>query len=124
MDVSDMIEKAWPSPKFGPRVRFVCSGPDPAGPRPGDAFRVIVTDEAQRAIIAELSERIGRTLDPGYISFFDSQSRPATAEHEFVQVVHSAAGPVESVLFASASSVAMQGWIRREFGSWVAQHAQ
>lgn len=111
----EQLAAAWPSPKHGSRVRFICTGP--SGPRPGRALHVALLDESEESVVAELRERRGECVAAGYVSFFPELARSGIYVHEFVD-------EEGTVLFASTEPSAMNRWIRAHFGEWVAERTR
>ena len=85
MENSLTERKGWKSPKLGHLgVYFLCSGPDPSGPVPGDRLIIVIYDRGNN-IIRRLEQVKGDCIDPGYIDFFNSfKCRPSIHDYHIV----------------------------------------
>jgi hypothetical protein len=75
------------SPKYGHLgVHFLCTGPDPNGPRPGERVRAVVFD-AKGKITRRFEQKAGAVVDGGYVDFFNSpRCRPSIQRLPLVDV--------------------------------------
>jgi hypothetical protein len=117
--------EGWRSVKYGHRgVHFLCTGPDPAGPKPGEAVHIVVYD-AQNHVVRQLRQRAGRVIDSGYVDLLvTSRCRPSVVD---LELVDTDADGVETVLLNATSGpgadAAFMRWFTGEgFAGWVAEH--
>jgi len=75
------------SPKHGHRgVYFLCTGPDPSGPRPGPRLQVVIYDR-QDNVVRRFEQVEGLLVDPGHVSFFGGPGdRPARSLMPLVDI--------------------------------------
>ncbi len=65
-----MTDTGFRSPKYGDRgLHYLCTGPDPRGPRPGERLQAVIYD-AQGRVVRRLEQIRGPLLQEGYVSFF------------------------------------------------------
>lgn len=108
------------SPKWGHLgVHFLCTGPDPGGPRPGSRLQVVIYDN-DGDIVRRLEQEQGQVLDPGYVDFFDSpRCRPSVAEYHLVDI---APDGTKAVLATHTRGSDANVWLRTNFGIWATEH--
>lgn len=113
-------DRGWFSPRYGSRgVHFLCTGPDPAGPRPGDRLRVVIYDK-QGSVVRRLEQTRGRCIDEGYVDFFGGPSnRPARYEMPIVDI---APDGTETVLIPDFQPTSPRVLLDTVFSAWVAAH--
>ena len=70
--------EGWRSPKWGHLgVYFLCTGPGPGGPAPGERVRVVIYDKNDN-VVRRFEQLRGECVDPGYVDFWNSpRCRPA-----------------------------------------------
>jgi len=107
------------SPKYGHRgVYFLCTGPDPGGPRPGPRLQVVIYDE-QDQVVRRFEQVEGVCLDEGHVSFFGGpKDRPARSLMPLVDIAPDGTRTVlvEDFQPGSPRSVmegAFRGWVER-----------
>lgn len=110
------------SPKYGHRgVYFLCTGPDPSGPKPGPRVQVVVYDE-QDQVIRRFEQAEGVCLDGGHVSFFGGpKDRPARYTLPLVDV---APDGVRTVLVADFQPNDPRSVMESTFKNWVEQHGR
>lgn len=115
-----MAREGFRSPKYGHRgVYFLCTGPGPDGPRPGDRVQVVIYDREDK-VVRRFEQVQGECLDPGYVDFFGSpKCRPAKYRMPLVDI---APDGTQTVLLQDFQPGTPRSVMSDVFGAWVAQH--
>jgi len=73
-----MSRDGFKSPKYGHLgVYFLCTGPDPSGPRPGPRVQAVIYGK-DNTVVRRFEQIEGTCLDGGYVDFFGGpNNRPA-----------------------------------------------
>lgn len=114
------MREGFKSPKYGHRgVYFLCTGPDPSGPKPGDRVKVVIYDKDDR-VVRRFEQVQGACLDEGYVDFFNSpKCRPAKY---VMPLVDFAPDGAQTVLLADFQPGTPKSVFSDVFASWVAKH--
>jgi hypothetical protein len=112
--------KAFRSPKYGRLgVYFLCTGPDPNGPRPGERVRAVVYDKAGQ-VVRRFEQTAGAVVSEGYVDFFNSaRCKPVVQALPLVDI--DAAG-TQTVLLADYKPSMGREVFARVFGEWCARY--
>lgn len=117
-----MSREGFRSPKYGHRgVYFLCTGPDPSGPRPGPRLQAVVYDENDR-VVRRFEQVQGECLDEGYVSFFGGhKDRPARYRMPLVDI---SPDGVQTVLAHDFQPHSPRSVIETAFRAWVEAHGR
>lgn len=110
------------SPRHGHRgVYFLCTGPDPSGPKPGPRLQVVIYDEADQ-IVRRFEQVRGACIDEGHVSFFESpQDRPARFLMPLVDI---APDGTQTVLVEDFQPESPRSVMENVFRAWVEKHGR
>lgn len=113
--------KGYRSHKWGHLgVHFLCTGPDPSGPRPGPRLQVVIYD-GDGNVTRRLEQVGGGVIQEGYVDFFGStQCCPSVREYHLVDT-NEGTGE-RTVLATHTTASGAHGWLRANFGAWAQQH--
>lgn len=108
------------SPKNGHLgVYTICSGPDPNGPVPGERLIIVIYD-TQDIIVRRLEQVRGKSLDDGYIDFFNSiNCRPSV--HEYYMIDSDKDGKKEILATHTTVSDALF-WLTTNVPKWIEKY--
>lgn len=112
--------KGWKSPKYGHLgVYFLCTGPDPNGPMPGERVRVVIYDE-HGSVVRRFEQIGGVVLDEGYVDFFGGpRDRPV---RQRMPVVDIAPDGAQTVLIADFQPTTSREIFANAFRTWAETH--
>ena len=112
--------KGWKSPKLGHLgVYFLCTGPDPSGPAPGERLIIVIYNEKNETV-RRLEQVKDDCIDPGYIDFFDSfKCRPSI--HDYQNVDIDVLGN-RTILATHNYPLDARGWLAINVPKWAAEH--
>lgn len=116
-----MAREGFKSPKYGHRgVYFLCTGPDPSGPRPGERVKAVIYDKDDK-VVRRFEQIQGECLDEGYVSFFGGP-RDRSAKYR-MPLVDIAPDGTSTVLLADFQPHMSRNIFSDAFGAWVEKHA-
>jgi hypothetical protein len=108
------------SPKNGHLgVYTICSGPDPNGPVPSERLIIVIYDK-QETIVRKLEQVRGKSLDDGYVDFFNSNNcRPGV--HEYYMIDTDKDGKKEILATHTAAEDALL-WLKVNVPKWIEKY--
>lgn len=108
------------SPKHGHRgVYFLCTGPDPSGPRPGPRLKVVIYGKDGQ-VVRRLEQVQGECIDGGHVSFFGGPG-DRSARYR-LPVVDVAPDGTQTVLVQDFQPGAPRSVLESAFRGWVESH--
>lgn len=117
-----MTREGFRSPKHGHRgVYFLCTGPNPGGPRPGPRLQVVIYNDKDE-VVRRFEQIEGACLDPGHVSFFGGpKDRPA---HYTMPIVDIGSDGTQTVLVADFQPHMLRDVLSQALGKWVEAYGQ
>lgn len=117
-----MARSGFRSPKHGHRgVFFLCTGPDPSGPRPGPRLQVVIYDKEDK-VVRRLEQVEGECLDQGHVSFFGGP-RDRSARYR-LPIVDIAPDGKQSVLIEDFQPTSPRSVLSDAVQRWVDSYGQ
>jgi hypothetical protein len=115
------MKTGYKSPKFpNDNVYFLCTGPDPKGPCPGERLIVVIYDNSDN-VIRRLEQVKGNCIDEGYVDFFNSyKCRPSVYDYHIIDTDKEGN---KSILATHSYASDALGWLQQNFPKWVEKHS-
>jgi len=110
------IDRGHRSAKYGHLgVHYLCTGPDPRGPRPGPRLKAVIYDQGWN-IVRRLEQVTGKCTDEGHVSFFGGPAdRPAQFELPIVDI---SPDGVQTILVTDFQPNSPRWLLEAAFNTW------